>query len=136
MTLIDFFSKDQFAASAGVRLTCVREGYAEAEMRIGQQVLNASGWVQGGALFTLADLTFAAAVNTHGPLTVSANSHIAFFSSAREGTLHATARELVDHRRLPYGEVRITDDEGHLIALFTSSGYRKSNATIEVDSLM
>lgn len=134
MTLKDFFSGDRFAQMAGIRLVTVSEGYARAEMPVTPVVLNASGWVQGGALFTLADLAFAAAVNTHGNLTVSVNSNIAFFKSVRpEATLYAEARELIDHHRLPYGQVRITDNEGDLVAIFTSSGYRKSKAKIEVD---
>lgn len=135
MTLKEFFSQDQFAANAGARLLTVEPGHATAIMPITPAVLNASGWVQGGALFTLADLAFAAAVNTHDGLTVSVNSHIAFFKSLRSGNVHADAQELVDHRRLPYAQVRLTDDDGELIALFTSSGYRKSHARIDVDAL-
>lgn len=135
MTLKEFFSQDQFAAHAGVRLLTIEPGHATAIMPVTPVVLNASGWVQGGALFTLADLAFAAAVNTHESLTVSVNSHIAFFKSLRSGHVHAEAKELVDHHRLPYAQVRLTDDEGELIALFTSSGYRKANARIDVDSL-
>lgn len=136
MTLKEFFSRDRFAQMAGVRLLTISPGYCRAEMPVTPVVLNASGWVQGGALFTLADLAFAAAVNTHPGLTVSVNSNIAFFRSAREGeTLFAEARELIDHRRLPYAEVRITDSEGQLVALFTSSGYRKQGATIDFDGL-
>lgn len=132
MRLSEFFANDHFAALAGVKLVEVRQGYARATMPVTETVLNASGWVQGGALFTLADLAFAAAVNTHEALTVSVNSHIAFFKSAREGLLTAEAHEVIDHRRLPYGEVRITDENGELLALFTSSGYRKS-VTIPYD---
>lgn len=128
MTLKDFFSNDRFAQMAGVRITEVGQGYAKAEMPVTPTVLNASGWVQGGAVFTLADLTFACAVNTHERLTVSVNSNIAFFKSARQGdTLYAEARELIDHHRLPFAQVTITDDHGDLVALFSSSGYRKSH---------
>lgn len=135
MTLKEFFCADRFAQLAGVKITEIGQGYARAEMPVTATVLNASGWVQGGAIFTLADLTFACAVNTHEQLTVSVHSNIAFFKSAREGqTLYAEARELVDHRRLPFAEVRITDDEGALVALFTSSGYRKANASIDYDA--
>lgn len=136
MTLKELFSNDRFAQMAGVRLLTIREGYARAEMPVTSVVLNASGWVQGGAIFTLADLTFAAAVNTHERLTVSVNSNLAFFKSAREGaTLYAEAHELIDHHRLPFAQVRVTDEQGDLVALFTSSGYRKTNVKIEVDSL-
>lgn len=144
MTPIEFFAQDRFAARAGIRIIDAQPGYATAEMPVSPDILNASGYVQGGALFTLADLAFAVAVNTralppsgeqeagseeylYAP-TVSVNSHIAFFRSLRAGTVHAEATVLFDHRRLPYAQVRLTDDDGNLVALFTSSGYRKSHA--------
>lgn len=136
MTLKEFFENDRFAKMAGVELVEIRPGYARAEMPLRPEVLNADGYCQGGALFTLADLAFAAAVNSHGNVTVSCNSNIVFLKGANKGTLHAEAKEVYDHPRLPYAEVRITDDEGNLIAVFTSSGYRKHNQPIPVSSLI
>ena len=46
-------------------------------------------------------------------------------------TVYAEARELVDHHRMPYAEVRITDEQGRLVAIFTSGGYRKSDMKLE-----
>lgn len=136
MTLMDFFAHDRFAADAGVRLTCIRSGHAEAEMEVTERVLNASGYVQGGAIFTLADLTFAAAVNTQSPLAVSVNANIVFISNVREGKLVAVADVAHEHHRLPCAQVRITDGTGRLIALFSSSAYRIAKATTGAEGLM
>ena len=76
MTLKDFFKGDRFAALAGVELLEVGEGRARARMLVTHDHLNGGGWCQGGALFTLADLAFAAAVNSHLQLTVSTSSNI------------------------------------------------------------
>jgi acyl-CoA thioesterase len=131
MTLKDFFKGDRFAALAGVELLEVGEGRARARMLVTHDHLNGGGWCQGGALFTLADLAFAAAVNSHLQLTVSTSSNITYFKSVGEGTVvFADAQETVNHHRMPYAEVRITDEQGDLIALFTSSGYRKPNMPI------
>lgn len=135
MTLKELFGNDNFARLAGAKLITVKPGYAVAEMSVTSTVMNASGMVQGGALFTLADLAFAAAVNTHGDVTVSTYSNIAFLKSVKEGTLRAEAREIFDHHRLPYAIVNITDSDGNLVAVFTSGGYRKSNAHFAVDAL-
>ena len=135
MTLKELFGNDNFARLAGARLITVKPGYAVAEMTITDAVINASGMVQGGALFTLADLAFAAAVNTHGDVTVSTYSNIAFLKSVKEGTLRAEAREIFDHHRQPYAIVNITDGDGNLVAVFTSGGYRKSSAHFTVDAL-
>ena len=125
MDLITFFKKDKFAAMAGVELVDVKPGYAKAQMAITPAHLNAGGVCQGGALFTLADLAFAAAVNSHGALTFSTHADIVFLRSVSEGTLTAEATEVYDHHRLPFGEVKITDEQGALVAVLSSSGYRK-----------
>ena len=101
-------------------------------MTVAEHHLNGGDFCQGGAIFTLADLAFAAAVNSHLVLTVSTSSNITFFRSVPLGTtVYAEAQELVNHPRMPYAEVRITDEEGRLIAIFTSGGYRKQDRPIE-----
>ena len=122
----EFFKNDRFATRAGMEVIELREGYARARMLITEEHLNAGGYCQGGALFTLADLAFAAAVNSHDIFTVSTSSNITYFRSVKEGHVYAEAVEIINHHRLPYAEVRLTDDDGNLLAIFTSSGYRKS----------
>ena len=126
--LLEFFKKDRFAANAGAELLEIKEGYGRARMLITPEHLNGGGVCQGGAIFTLADLAFAAAVNSHGVLTFSTSSNITYFKSVSQGYIYAEAREIVNHHRMPYAEVRVTDEAGELVAIFTSSGYRKQHA--------
>ena len=126
MAMMAFFENDRFAALAGAELLEIREGYARARMLVTpENHLNGGGICQGGALFTLADLAFAAAVNSHEVLTFSTSSNITYLRAVRQGYVYAEATELVNHHRLPFAEVRLTDEEGRLVAVFTSSGYRK-----------
>ena len=124
-SLKDFFLHDEFARQNGIEIVEIAEGYACTQVRIAPRHLNASGYVQGGVLFTLADLAFAAATNSHGTLTVTSSANITFVRGANAGIITAQAQELVNHRHLPFCEVRITDDAGNLLAIFTASGYRK-----------
>ena len=133
MTLFDFFKNDRFASMAGVELMEISEGYAKARMLITPEHLNGGGVCQGGALFPLADLALAAAVNSHLVLTFSTTSTITIFRSVVEGYVVHEANEIVNHPRLPYAEVKITDEKGQLIAIFTSSGYRKRDVPIVLD---
>lgn len=126
--LLEFFKKDRFAVNAGAELLEIKEGYGRARMLITPEHLNGGGVCQGGAIFTLADLAFAAAVNSHGVLTFSTSSNITYFKSVSQGYIYAEAREIVNHHRMPYAEVRVTDEAGELVAIFTSSGYRKQHA--------
>lgn len=125
MSIQEFLQGDQFALLAGVELLEVGNGYARARMEIKPMHLNGGGVCQGGAVFTLADLAFAAATNSHARLTFSISSNINFFRSERQGFLYAEAREVFDHKRLAHCEVRVTNEAGDLIATFNGTGYRK-----------
>ena len=94
-------------------------------MLVTQEHFNAGGVCQGGALFTLADLAFAAAANSREQLTLSINANITFLRSVKEGYVYAEATEVFNHHRIPFIEVRLTDETGELIGVMTSSGYRK-----------
>lgn len=124
-TLKEFLKTDRFASCAGVELMEIKPGYARARMLVTERHLNGGGVCQGGALFTLADLAFAAVANSHRRLTLSVTANITFLRSVKSGYVYADAAELFNHHRIPFIEVRITDEAGELIAIFTSSGYRK-----------
>lgn len=129
MTIQDFFENDAFAKLIGAHLTETSDGYAKAEMLVTPRHLNGVGTCQGGAIFTLADLAIAACLNSHKQVTVSAGANITYVNPGKNGaTLVAEAHELVNHHRLPYAECRVTDKaDGTLIAIVTSSGYRKKD---------
>ena len=133
-TLKEMLSADRFAAEAGVELLEISPGYAKARMKVTEKHLNAGGVCQGGALFTLADLAFAAVANSRGRLTLSLNANITFLRPAKLGYVYAEAVEVFNHHRIPFVEVKITDGQGELIAIFTSSGYRKES-DLPVDAL-
>ena len=125
MTIDEFLQGDKFALLAGVELMETKSSYAKARMEIKPMHLNGSGVCQGGAIFTLADLAFAAATNSHARLTLSITSNINFFKSESKGYLYAEAREVFSHKRLASCEVNITNEAGDLIATFSGTGYRK-----------
>ncbi len=124
----DFFQADRFAANAGIELLEVREGYAKASLTVTPEHLNAGGRTQGGALFTLADLTLAAAANSHGTLTFSLSSNITFLRASGTGdTLIAEARERYIGRTTGCYQIDITNQDGKLVATFESSVFRMGN---------
>jgi acyl-CoA thioesterase len=125
MDIKDFFKNDFFAREAGIELLETGNGTARARMEILPKHLNGGGVCQGGAIFTLADLAFAAAVNSHAELTFSIQSDIRFFKAESRGYLYADAKEIFNRGRLTAAEVRITNEAGDLIASFGGTGYHK-----------
>lgn len=126
MTYKEFFKNDKYAELTGVELLEVELGRARAKMEVNDIHFNAGNVVQGGAIFTLADLAFAAAAHSYGYLTVSIETSIRFFKSTNSGILYADAKIINKHPKLPTFEVKITDQENALIALFTVTGYCKN----------
>lgn len=120
-----FFKKDNFAANSGIELLEVSPGYAKARMDIEEKHLNALKAAQGGALFTLADLAFAAASNAYGNAAVGINANISFVKAATNGTLTAEAKETSINPKIATYTVNVTDDEGDIVAIFQGMVYRK-----------
>lgn len=125
MTIEDFFKNDAFAANAGVELIEAGNGFARVRMKIEPMHLNGGGVCQGGALFTLADFAFAVATNSHAQLTFSINSEIHIFRSEKNGYIYAEAHEMFNGGRLSNCEVKITNENGDLVATFNGTGFRK-----------
>src|SRR5215469_16074803 len=120
-----FFECDRFARENGMRVVEVRLGYAQTEMTVEPRHLNAAGVLQGGALFTLADLAFATASNSHGVLALACQADVTWFKPVRSGLLTATAEEIARTRKLSTCMIRLTDEAGELVALFKRVAYIK-----------
>ena len=136
MTLKDYLNEgDRFAAGSGARLIEITPGSAVAVLEVTSNHLNAGGVCQGGAIFTLADLVFAALVNQGENLTFAINSTIYYHVSAREGdTLQAVGRLSCAHHRIPTAEVEVTNQDGVRIATFTGQAYT-GRSPLPVDGL-
>ncbi len=132
--ILDFFKKDRFAAFCGIELIEVRPGYALAELELEAHHLNGLGTAQGGLLFTLADLAFAAACNSDGKVAVAINVSINFVRPVSEGRLKAIARECGSPGRVGTYRVDVTDASGQLVAAFQGLAYNKNQDISEVSS--
>lgn len=127
MTLKDFLNQgDKFAKYIGIDLVEVKPGTAKATMTVTEHHMNAGNICQGGALFTLADLVFAALVNQGENMAFAINSTIYYHVSAKLGDVltaegHFTSR----HPKIPAAQVQVKDQNGTIIATFHAQGYTK-----------
>jgi len=124
--LLDFFrKKDLFAASLGIELETMADGYAKASLELTPEHTNGLGIAHGGALFSLADLAFAAASNSHGTAAVAINATISYVKAVSQGMLVAEAREVSRSSRLATYTVEVLDEGGSPCAIFQGTVYRK-----------
>ncbi|MGA8180988.1 MAG: hotdog fold thioesterase [Desulfobacterales bacterium] len=121
-----FFENDRFADHVGIELLEVSKGRAKAKMEIKEHHLNGVNIAHGGAIFSLADLAFAVASNSHRTVALSINVSISYLKASVAGaTLIAEANEVSLNPKLATYEVRVTDQANDLIAIFLGTVYRK-----------
>ena len=121
-----FLKNDKFAEHMGIELLEASRGRARAKMQIKEHHLNGLKIVQGGAIFTLADLALAAAANSYdGIIAVGINASISYLKATRAGTLIAEAREISRSHKFATYTVNITNLDGEVVAIFQGMVYRK-----------
>ena len=122
--------KDRFARFNNMRVVDVRPGYAEAVLEISGNSFNGLGSVQGGAIFSLSDLAFAAAANAGGLPTVAMNCSFSFIRPGSGDTLKAVAREVNSGRKTVIYDVDVYNSSGKLVAHGTITGFHVEGAPV------
>ncbi len=124
---VERMHKDALANYLGITLTEVIPGYARGTMKVKPEHLNGIGVTHGGAIFSLADVVFAAASNAHGPVALALNVHINFFKSTGKGEfLSAEAREVNLTKRTGVYRIEVKNSKEELIAVAEGLVYRKN----------
>ena len=119
-------ANDRFARMVGVDVKEVRLGYACVVMKVEDKHLNSVNITHGGAVFTVADMAFALASNSHGPVSLALNMSINFLKATGGGTtLTATATEDKLTNRTGLYRITVLDETGELVALAEGLVYRK-----------
>ncbi len=119
----DFFKNDRFATENGAVIEAVSDGYARCVMELCDYHRNALGAVMGGAIFTLADFTFAVASNWNKEPHVSLTSQITYLGRAKGNKLIAEAKRIKEGRTTCYYLIEITDELGTQVAHVTANGF-------------
>ena len=120
----DFLNEnDVFCKFCGIRLTVVKDGYAEAEMDIDRNKLNGRQVVQGGAIMTLAEFAFAGAVNGSGVTGVSLNCTTNFLRPGSGKMLKAVCRRINQGRKTALYQTEVFNDREQLVATMSITGF-------------
>jgi acyl-CoA thioesterase len=119
--------RDRFSAWLGLQIIEIRKGYCKLQYRITLEMMNGFDNVHGGVLFSAADSAFAFACNSYGHLTVALDASVSFTKPAKTGELMTVeAIEVFLGNKTGIYDVRTTNENNELIALFKGTAYRTS----------
>jgi len=122
----ELFRNDIVAGELGMKLIGFGAGSSRLSMTVTNKMLNAYGAGHGGIIYTLADVAFAVACNSHGVKAVGLSMNINYRRPVKEGdTLFAEAREESLGRTTALYRIRIEDGSGKLVAVADGLAYRQ-----------
>ncbi|MGN6340622.1 MAG: hydroxyphenylacetyl-CoA thioesterase PaaI [Ginsengibacter sp.] len=116
---------DLFSQWLGIEVLEVSEGYSKIKMTVRKEMINGFGIVHGGVAFSLADSAFAFACNNRNNLSVALDTSINFIKPVHvDDVLTAEAKELHNGRSTGLYHITITNQHGHVVALFKGTCFR------------
>jgi len=118
--------KEPFAQELEMKLAALELGQSTVEMIYDQASMsNIYGRAHGGAIFALIDEAFETASQTHGTIAVALNINIQYIASPEPGKLlRANAKEISGTRKTASYEIKVSDQDGQLIAMCQALAYR------------
>ena len=124
--------EDRASHWLGMKRLEVRPGYVRMAMRVKEHMVNGQKVCHGGLIFSLADSSFGYACNSHGQHALAASCSIDFLAPAQLGDeLTAEAQETAHVGRTRVYDVRVTNQDGKLIALFRGKSATVKGAWVE-----
>ncbi len=120
----EFFKDDKFATDNGVKIDKLDDEICICSLELTDHHRNAYGAVMGGAIFTLADFSFAVFSNhLHRP-TVGQQVNIHYLSATKGNKLFAEASCRKNGKTTSVIEVNVKDNLEKNIALFIGTGFK------------
>lgn len=106
----------------GMQLLELSKGYAKVAMKMRPEYLNFNGIIFGGIISAVADQAFAYATNSSITPNVASQFNIHYISATdKNDTLTAECHVLKTGRRVCISEIKVTNQEGKLVATATGT---------------
>ena len=114
--------KEPIASFLKMRLLELSPGYAKVVMKLIPEYQNSLGMVSGGIVMAVADQAFAYASNSLTSPSIASQFNIHFINGAgADDELTAECRVVRSGRRVGISEIKVTNQEGKLIAQATGT---------------
>lgn len=116
---------DPWAKALGIEFLDVRRGLCRLRLPLRPHMLNFQGYPHGGVIFSLADVAFGAACNSHGDAAVALSVTISYLATAApDTTLVAEAREIKQGRQAGFYQLSVVTQEGRAVAVAQAVAHR------------
>lgn len=119
---------DAFSRWLGIERIADGAGKSRLRMTVRQEMVNGFGVAHGGITYSLADSALAFASNGHGRHALSIETSISHLAPVHAGDILET--EVIEQslkRTIGVYEVRITNQDQTLVALFKGTVFRKGD---------
>lgn len=113
--------QDKFCIHNGIKISEVKEGYAAGFVKISENSLNPHGKVNGGLIYSLADVIAGVAATSHGRMCLTLNGTVSYLKPGSGNHLYAYTEELKCGKTTAVYNVYIKDENNNLVSecLFT-----------------
>ena len=124
--IIRAVQSEPFAQIFGMQLLKIEEGYSKVEMIYDpDKADNIYQRAHGGAVYGLIDEAFETAAQTDGTIAVAMNVNVTYIASPTKHTrLTAEARRISQTKKTAGYDIRVSDEDGNLIATCSALAYR------------
>ena len=113
---------DLIASFLGMKLLDIESGYAKVSIKLKKEYQNSTGLIFGGIIMAVADQAFAYASNSLVYPSLASQFNIHFVAAAYvDDELTAECRVLKSGRRVGISEIKVTNQDGKLIAKSTGT---------------
>lgn len=122
---------DAFSRWLGLEVEVVGPGYCRLHFTVRPDMVNGFGVLHGGVTFAAADSAFAFACNSHGRQSVGLTVTIDYLEAGKvDDIITVEAREESLKHKIGVYQVRATNQNGTVLALFKGTAYRTSNEVL------
>jgi len=124
--------KDMLLKQFGMKIEELKPGYSIVSMKVRKEHLNAAEVCHGGVIFSLADVAFALASNSHGTLALAMDMSISYIRSVLPGeTIKAVCTEKHLGKSTGMYIIEIFDSRKRLTAFVKATVFRKGTPLLQ-----
>lgn len=119
-------AREPFARRMGLELVALEDDFSAVEMTYTPETMdNIYQRTHGGAMFALIDEAFETVSQTDGTIAVALNVSVTYTASPEPGSrLRAEAREINRTRKTSAYDIKVTDQNGRLLAFSQALAFR------------